>query len=634
MQTHNLLNEFEDLSQRLDHLVAYSSQMVFVSGERMGNQKTFVEAFLGSREQSQDIVYLTGNSFHNEDDVRQEFTKQLTGNLSQVDLPLIQLLSNRSKDRALLIAIIRAERLPDQILQELWDLVLQNRFARNHQHINILLFGEQEWAEKTKSWLPTNNNDKPVLLTSETVEVQGEQELEGDLDAYIKSKRKEFNERLKQRALSYETPEPVWAKWWLKLLAVCVFIMVFTGMMLWQYFDLTQNAVKDFASFVFQTQSSSPSEQWQQTKELLVETENLVMSEPENDVTDNTETKSSPTKTEILAEPPSRFVTSWQKESEKLARQAIPIDLPAQPAPATIPSTQNKAVAQPKNFNTSGGLDMADAESVETVSREQLLQFQGLTESDVTLQPDLPGDQTNLATTVAQSPSDVQLSQNSSTVITEPLIPNELAGVLAKKPLNEAALVGPPVPATLQRQTEQMDTNREMLLEDGTNLTSVDEVVNLTTENPQRNPTSDDANSVDDYPIEDIVTVEELVAQQNTQALEITEVTEPPTPAYLFNETALIALPDEHYLLQVSGMSSRTVLNQYLRDNRLNDLVWIYKTKRYGGDWFVVLYNKSFTSLNNARNGVDELPQTTRQSAPFAKSIAMIKAEIAQGYPL
>ena len=87
-------------------------------------------------------------------------------------------------------------------------------------------------------------------------------------------------------------------------------------------------------------------------------------------------------------------------------------------------------------------------------------------------------------------------------------------------------------------------------------------------------------------------------------------------------------------MLQVSGMSSRTVLNEYLRDNQLNDLVWIYKTKRYGGDWFVVLYNKSFTSLNRARNGVDELPQTTRQSAPFAKSIAMIKAEIAQGYPL
>jgi len=628
---HNLLNEFADLSQRLDHLVAYSSQMVFISGERMGNQKTFVEAFLGSREQNQDVVYLTGNSFHNEDDVRQEFTRQFTGNLTQTDLPLLQLLSNRSKDRPLLIAITRAERLPDQILQELWDLVLQNRFARNHQHINILLFGEQEWAERTKSWLPTNNNDKPVLLTSETVEVQSEQELEGDLDTYIQAKRKEFNERLKQRALSYETPESVWAKWWLKLLAACVFIMVFSGIMLWQYFDLTHNAAKEFASFVFQTGSSSAVEQWQQTKELLVETESFTVNEPVNDNKPDAESGVASINTDSAAELSSTFVTSWKKESEKLARQNIPIHLPVQQTPETSQSTHAEAVIQPTNFNTSGGMDMANAESVETISREQLLQFQGLTEGDVMLLP--------LNETVVQTSTEELPSQNEPTVIAKPLISNDLAGALAKNLRTEAALVGPPVPEILQQQSEQVDINTKTVLQ-ASNISSevnTDELINSSTEDSQliaTNDSTENISAVDDYPIEDIVTVEELVAQQRAETPEATQVIQPPAPIYLFNETALISLSEAHYLLQVSGMSSRTVLNEYLRDNQLNDLVWIYKTKRYGGDWFVVLYNKPFTSLNSARNGVDELPQTTRQSAPFAKSIAMIKAEIAQGYPL
>jgi|GEM_PF-1575488 len=656
---HNLLNEFADLSQRLDHLVAYSSQMVFISGEQMGNQKKFVEAFLGSREQNQDIVYLTGNSFHNEDDVRQEFARQLAGNSTQADISLLQLLANRNKDRALLIAITRAERLPDQILQELWDLVLQNRFARNHQHINILLFGEQEWAEKTKSWLPTNNNDKPVLLTSETVEVQGEQELEGDLDAYIKTKRKEFNERLKQRALAHEAPKPIWAKWWMKLLAVCVFILAFSGMMLWQYFDLTQNAVKDFASFLFQAESSSPVEQWQQTKDLLAETQNIAVNEPENIAGEETapeatsattpETINGTSDQAISDQPESSptFVTSWKEESEKLARQNIPINLPKQ-TPATESQTSNaEAVAQPKDINTSGGLDMASSESANTVSREQLLQLQGLTQSDLealtpvnneeiaTTEPALQPKTESPKTTRPTSPE----TKQDSNVITEPLIPNELAGALAKNPSTEAALVGPPIPERIKQQREQTAAEKlsktAMPQTGQANQSGEEEIATaqLTANSDAAViDTVNETGAVDDYPIEDIVTVEELVAQQNTENEQPT-VTEPPKPAYIFNETALLALPEKHYLLQVSGMSSRTVLDEYLRDNRLTNTVWIYKTTRYGGDWFVVLYNKSFSSLNDARNAVNELPQTSRQSAPFAKSVAMIREEIAQGYP-
>ena len=131
---HNLLNEYTDLSQRLEHLIAHSSQMVFVSGEHMGSQKDFVEAFLSTRQDDVDVLYITGNNFHGIEDVRNEFARQLLGQPPSLELSLIQLVSAREEKRhPLLIAVTRAERLPDQILQELWDLVLQNRFAHRRQ---------------------------------------------------------------------------------------------------------------------------------------------------------------------------------------------------------------------------------------------------------------------------------------------------------------------------------------------------------------------------------------------------------------------------------------------------------------------------------------------------------------------
>lgn len=614
MHMHNLLNEFADLSQRLEHLIAYSSQMVFISGEQMGNQQKFVEAFLGARQNEMDIIYLTGNSFHNEEDVRTEFAKQLLGQAPRLDLSLLQLLSTReNKNLPLLITITRAERLPDQILQELWDLVLQNRFARNHQQINILLFGEQEWAEHTKAWLPTNNNDKPVLLTSETVEVQAEQEIEGDLDAYIKEKRKEFNERLKTRALAYEPPKSVWKNWWIKLLALCTFIVCFSGIMIWQYFDLTESAMKDFASFIFQKEVSdvTPSEEWQETQELLAETQELQVNEQTSEANASEQLQESQPE-EHQEQGSQKFVTNWKDESEKLARQSIELNLPKEQNTNTQTQTAN-TTSQPESMNMAqGGLEMYESESLVKVTKEQLLK----------LQPKTTASTPNAEKTVVEQLTTEPVQSNRQeepTVITEPLIPNELSSTLAKNPKNIDEMVGPPTPER---------SNEEIVLEGSIQAeTNQEGIQDASVTAPQNQA----AGAVEDYQIQDIVSVEELDQQQSQAAA--TTIEQPAAPAYEFDETTLLNFPDSDHLLQVSGISSRSVLDQYLADNKLTNQVWIYKTKRYGGDWYVVLYRKSYSSLNNARDSVSELPRTTRQSAPFAKSIAMIRKEIAQGYP-
>ncbi|UAA38541.1 hypothetical protein KIH87_18025 [Paraneptunicella aestuarii] len=594
---HNLLNEYTDLSQRLEHLVAYSSQMVFISGEHMGNQKDFVEAFLSTRQDDLDVIYITGNNFHTNEDVRSEFARQLLGNAPRLDLSLLQLISTREDKRnPLLIAITRAERLPDQILRELWDLVLQNRFARNQQQINILLFGEQEWAERTKAWLPTNNNDKPVLLTSETVEVQSEQEIEGDLEEYIKAKRKEFNERLKLRALTHEPTKSVWSNWWLRLLAACVFIVCFSGILIWQYFDLTQSAINEFAGFLFQgdvkeQQVEGSNDDWQKAKDLLAETDTLKVETVQPALTqaqDSTKTQSNESgeKLESSTLPADQArVTSWQEASRKLERQSVALNLPEEQAKSGVNSS-SVSNPQPEKMPTeSGGMELYESESLVQVPKEKLMQ----------LQP--------------------QEAITESTIIV-----NSYDNTQSEKAANE---IGPPIPQALQAKNS-VPTQSE---QDQVAATSVQEApVAVVTAATSEAITEED--DVVDYQVEDIVSVEELPQSPSNQV-----VTAEPEPAYQFDETALLALPETSYLLQISGISSRQVLNEYLVDNKLTDKVWIYKTQRYGGDWHVVLYRKNYASLNEARDSVSELPQTSRQSAPFAKSIAMIRDEIQQGYP-
>lgn len=598
---HNLLNEYTDLSQRLEHLVAYSSQMVFISGEHMGNQKDFVEAFLGTRQDDLDVIYITGNNFHSNEDVRSEFARQLLGSAPRLDLSLLQLISTREDKRnPLLIAITRAERLPDQILRELWDLVLQNRFARNQQQINILLFGEQEWAERTKAWLPTNNNDKPVLLTSETVEVQPEQEIEGDLEEYIKAKRKEFNERLKLRALTHEPTRSVWSNWWIRLLAACVFIVCFSGILIWQYFDLTQSAIHEFASFLFQgevkeQQVETSGDDWQKAKDLLAETDALKV-ETAQPVLTQTQDASNTQENELTsgmennALPADQArVTSWQEAAKKLERQSVALNLPEEKV-KTAKNSHTVNNPQPEKMPTeSGGMELYESESLVQVPKEKLMQLQ-------------PQEAIDESTVIVNSYNN-------------------------DKPENSTAQVGPPVPEALQANAAPAQP--ELNKTDDT--ISTQKIPVAKAENVELAATTEtipEENDVVDYQIEDIVSVEELPQSPSNQI-----VTAEPELAYQFDEAALLALPEASYLLQISGISSRQVLNEYLVDNKLTDKVWIYKTQRYGGDWHVVLYRKNYASLNEARDSVSELPQTSRQSAPFAKSIAMIRDEIQQGYP-
>ena len=157
------------LQERLNYLVNYSSQLIFVGGETLSSQTKALEGFLFQQGESTEIAYIAAEPDTEISDIRQQLCHQLLGETSHFyHRPLNECLASlNSFEGPVMIAITRAERLPKQLLQELWELVLQSRFAGNKQHLNVILFGDKQWAKKAKGKLPENSSGSPLLLSTQ-----------------------------------------------------------------------------------------------------------------------------------------------------------------------------------------------------------------------------------------------------------------------------------------------------------------------------------------------------------------------------------------------------------------------------------------------------------------------------------
>ena len=78
MRHSTLLTEFTDISQRLEYLVAHSSQLVFITGEDAAVQKGFVEAFLGQQSNNAKVAFLSAKRGKNNQFYRQHLAEQLS----------------------------------------------------------------------------------------------------------------------------------------------------------------------------------------------------------------------------------------------------------------------------------------------------------------------------------------------------------------------------------------------------------------------------------------------------------------------------------------------------------------------------------------------------------------------------
>ncbi|WP_338519903.1 SPOR domain-containing protein [Alteromonas gracilis] len=226
-----------ELHERLEYLVNYSSQLIFVSGDSIAQQQKTLEAFVFQQHDETEIAYLTAQDNMDASDYRRQLCRQLLGQVvGSFVRPLNELLVDlNTHEGPILIAITQAHHLPDKLLQELWDLVLQSRFAGNKQHLNVLLFAENQWAESAKQWLPAKNTETPLIISSQSV-ISEQPQFESDLDKMIASRREAFQAHLenRQRESALTFHNPLKSKWFFVAIAT-VFLTTFSGLVYWQY---------------------------------------------------------------------------------------------------------------------------------------------------------------------------------------------------------------------------------------------------------------------------------------------------------------------------------------------------------------------------------------------------------------
>lgn len=226
-----------ELHERLEYLVNYSSQLIFVSGESIAQQQKTLEAFVFQQHDDTEIAYLTAQDNMEPSDYRRQLCRQLLGQVvGSFVRPLNELLSDlNSHEGPILIAITQAHNLPDALLQELWDLVLQSRFAGNKQHLNVLLFANNAWAERAKQWLPAKNTETPLIISSQSV-ISEQPNFESELDKMIASRREAFQAHLESRQRENAKPftNPLKVRWLYTVVAL-VFLTTFSGLIYWQY---------------------------------------------------------------------------------------------------------------------------------------------------------------------------------------------------------------------------------------------------------------------------------------------------------------------------------------------------------------------------------------------------------------
>jgi DamX protein len=487
-----------ELNNRLDYLISYSSQLVFVCSDKISRQSQVVESFLAHQNEQADLALLTANELTPLVTYREKLFRQLINQNQKADFnrPLNQLLAPLNNHSGpILINVFHAERLPDKLVKELWDLVLQSRFANNKQHLNVLLMGHSDWAESAKAGLGSSSKEQPIVLNSHIEIQQTEIEEFPDLEAFIQDKREKFAQRLEERQLRDDDPAPIYKNGWMATLFGLAFLAIFSGILGWQYPEKT----KEIIAYI-NHQLSKP-------VELLKASDftNFVDAEPvknaksltqlNNEIADSSKTPSASTNVPIVQNinRENVLVTDWATAIAKLDEQS------------------NKILLQTN--------DISEANDIQTT-----------------------------------------LSKESKPLVKIP------------------------------------------------NLGGETEVLN-------------------DYKIEDNV---ELATLLEPEELFVDNLEPSQSDEFLSPKPELIlALPTKNYVIQLAAMANPNILKKFINEEQLGQQLWLYKTQRYGSDWFVLLNNQHFPSIEAARAEIVNLAEPMRKNNPFVKSIAQVKQEIA-----
>ncbi|WJG10009.1 hypothetical protein [Aliiglaciecola sp. LCG003] len=224
-----------ELQSRLEYLVSYSSQLIFISSDSISKQKASLQLFISQQHENTEIAYLNADSSWNDSDFKREICRQLGLQYSDSATSLGELLRSQLSPQSgpILICIFPAEHMSVNCIQELWELVQSNKVEQQNRHINVLLFGASDWALEAKSVLSKNNSGTPILLSSDLIKAT---QTDSELDTLIAKNRLLFSQRIVDRkALQPSYGAPLIKSRWFKYLAATLFVILFLSILFWQY---------------------------------------------------------------------------------------------------------------------------------------------------------------------------------------------------------------------------------------------------------------------------------------------------------------------------------------------------------------------------------------------------------------
>jgi DamX protein len=505
-----------ELQERLEHLVNYSSQLIFVSGDSVAQQQRTLEDFLSMQKENTEISYFTSELSMESPDFRQIICRQLLGQkVGSFVRPLKELLKDlHEQPGPYLLCIKQAQTLPNAFLQELWDWVTESKAQSQNHHVNVILFGETAWAEKAKEWLPKRNSSRPVLLSTQSIDPTKFDV--NALESLMAEERPAFSLALFRRD---EFSPPIVTQKWFIVSVLVLLLSVFVGLMSWQY--------PDHVKSLLQTGMLPP--------EVQLNTDKLALLNEQLDR--ETKTKEQ-TKEAMLLATPKEIQSTLHSNSTKDSTQLVTSWDDAKQ------TSIDKIKSLKENINGQRVAQEKDAALITNLN-----EITPVPSDDVVDAYDADGD--------FAVPDIINVEQLDATLSKQLLAPSQEEKLAIDTLASEDALPAQPERAAAQEKQDQRHNS-----------------------------------------------------------------------LYEFDEAMLLALPEAGLLLQLSGIQNRRVLNEFIVDNQLQDLVWVYQTTRYGGPWHVVLLNQRFTSLNATRQAVELLPSSLQSTQPFAKDLAQIKLEI------
>ena len=151
------------LHERLEHLVNYSSQLIFVSSDSIAIQQRNLSEFLALQHESTEVSFFSADENLSAPDYRRTICRQLADHtVGSFVRPLSELLCDLEADKGhYLVCISQAQHIDMAFLNELWEWVTSSRQQNENLHINVILFAEPEWTEKAQSWLLTSGSLPP-----------------------------------------------------------------------------------------------------------------------------------------------------------------------------------------------------------------------------------------------------------------------------------------------------------------------------------------------------------------------------------------------------------------------------------------------------------------------------------------